>query len=125
MLTGSEHPYEAAQFALWLNTDDEALTMLNKEANLYPATKDGLKLPVLSEGVEFYGNQKIYDTFADAANQTNADFTWGPTMTQTYADVADGFGKVLGGEGTLGDALATGQTKTVAALEAAAIPVNK
>ena len=125
VLTGSEHPYEAAQFALWLNTDDEALTMLNKEANLYPATKDGLKLPVLSEGVEFYGNQKIYDTFADAANQTNADFTWGPTMTQTYADVADGFGKVLGGEGTLGDALATGQTKTVAALEAAAIPVNK
>jgi multiple sugar transport system substrate-binding protein len=39
--------------------------------------------------------------------------------------VADGFGKVLGGEGTLGDALATGQTKTIAALEAAAIPVNK
>jgi len=125
VLTGSEHPYEAAQFALWLNTDDEALTMLNKEANLYPATKDGLTLPVLSEGVEFYGNQKIYDIFADAANQTNADFTWGPTMTQTYADVADGFGEVLGGKGTLGDALATGQTKTVAALEAAAIPVNK
>jgi len=125
VLTGSEHPYEAAQFALWLNTDDEALTMLNKEANLYPATKDGLTLPVLSEGVEFYGNQKIYDIFAAAANQTNADFTWGPTMTQTYADVADGFGEVLGGKGTLGDALATGQTKTVAALEAAAIPVNK
>ena len=80
---------------------------------------------MLSEGVEFYDNQKIYDVFADAANQTNADFTWGPTMTQTYADVADGFGKVLGGSGTLGDALATGQTKTIAALEAAAIPVNK
>jgi len=125
VLTGSEHPYEAAQFALWLNTDDEALTMLNKEANLYPATKDGLSLPVLSEGVEFYADQPIYDTFADAANQTNADFTWGPTMTQTYADVADGFGEVLGGKGTLGDALATGQTKTIAALEAAAIPVNK
>ena len=125
VLKGSDHPYEAAQFALWLNTDDEALTLLNQEANLYPATKAGLSLPVLSEGVEFYDNQKIYDVFADAANQTNADFTWGPTMTQTYADVADGFGKVLGGSGTLGDALATGQTKTIAALEAAAIPVNK
>jgi len=125
VLKGSDHPYEAAKFALWLNTDPEALTALNKEANLYPATKDGLTLPVLSEGVEFYGNQKIYDIFADAANQTNADFTWGPTMTQTYADVADGFGEVLGGKGTLGDALKTGQTKTIAALEAAAIPVNK
>jgi len=125
VLKGSDHPYEAAKFALWLNTDPEALTALNKEANLYPATKDGLALPVLSEGVEFYGNQKIYDIFADAANQTNADFTWGPTMTQTYADVADGFGEVLGGKGTLGDALKTGETKTIAALEAAAIPVNK
>jgi multiple sugar transport system substrate-binding protein len=125
VLTGSDHPYEAAQFALWLNTDPEALTALNKEANLYPATKDGLSLPVLGEGVEFYADQKIYDVFADAANQTNADFTWGPTMTQTYADVADGFGEVLGGKGTLGDALKTGQTKTIAALEAAAIPVNK
>jgi len=125
VLKGSEHPYEAAQFALWLNTDPDALTALNKEANLYPATKDGLSLPVLSEGVEFYGNQTIYDVFADAANQTNADFTWGPTMTQTYADVADGFGEALGGSGTLNDALSTGQTKTIAALEAAAIPVNK
>ena len=125
VLKGSKHPYEAAQFALWLNTDPEALTALNTEANLYPATKDGLTLPVLADGVEFYGDQKIYDVFAEAANETNPDFTWGPTMTQTYSDVADGFGQVLGGTGTLSEALATGQTKTIAALEAAAIPVNK
>jgi multiple sugar transport system substrate-binding protein len=125
VLKGSKHPYEAAQFALWLNTSDEALTALNKEANLYPATKAGLKLPVLSEGVDFYGGQKIYDTFATAANETNSDFVWGPTMTQTYGDVADGFGEVLGGKGTLGDALKTGQQKTIDALDAAAIPVNK
>ena len=124
VLKGSEHPYEAAQFALWLNTDPEALTALNTEANLYPATKDGLTLPVLAEGVEFYDDQAIYDIFAEAANQTNPDFTWGPTMTQTYSDVADGFGQVLGGTGTLTEALTTGQTKTVAALEAAAIPVK-
>ncbi|SMG07939.1 ABC transporter substrate-binding protein [Agreia pratensis] len=125
VLKGSKHPYEAAQFALWLNTSDEALTALNKEANLYPATKAGLKLPVLSEGVDFYGGQKIYDTFATAATETNSDFVWGPTMTQTYGDVADGFGEVLGGTGTLTDALKTGQKKTIDALDAAAIPVNK
>ncbi|HEV7951439.1 MAG TPA: extracellular solute-binding protein, partial [Glaciihabitans sp.] len=115
VLQGSEHPYEAAQFALWLNTDDEALTALNQEANLYPATKDGLTLPVLADGVEFYGDQPIYDVFAEAANQTNADFTWGPTMTQTYADVADGFGEVLGGSGTLTEALENGQASTIEA----------
>jgi len=125
VLKGSDHPYEAAQFALWLNTDPEALTALNQGANLYPATKEGLKLPVLAEGVEFYGDQAIYDVFAEAAAQTNPDFVWGPTMTQTYADVADGFGGVLGGSGTLAEALKTGQSKTIQALEAAAIPVKK
>ena len=122
---GTDHLYEAAKFALWLNTSDEALTALNASANIYPATKAGLELPALQEGVEFYGGQPIYDVFAEAANEVSPDFPWGPTMTQTYADVADGFGKVLGGSGTLGDALATGQTKTIAALEAAAIPVKK
>jgi len=125
VLKGSKHPYEAAQFALWLNTNPDALTALNTEANLYPATKEGLSLPVLANGVEFYGDQKIYDIFAEAAAQTNPDFVWGPTMTQTYADVADGFGGVLGGTGTLGEALATGQDKTIAALKAAAIPVKE
>ncbi len=123
VLKGSKHPYEAAQFALWLNTSDEALTALNKEANLYPATKAGLSLPVLADGVPFYGDQKIYDVFAKASSQVNPDFTWGPTMTQTYADVADGFGQVLGGTGTLSDALKTGQDKTIAALKAQSIPV--
>ena len=123
VLKGSDHPYEASQFALWLNTSDEALTALNQEANLYPATKAGLDLPVLADGVEFYGDQPIYDVFAAASGEVNPDFVWGPTMTQTYADVADGFGKVLGGSGTLGEALQSGQEKTIAALEAQSIPV--
>ncbi|MFB2580272.1 ABC transporter substrate-binding protein [Herbiconiux sp. P15] len=123
VLKGSDHPYEAAQFALWLNTSDEALTMLNQEANLYPATVEGLDLPVLSEGVAFYGDQPIYDVFADASTEVDANFTWGPTMTQTYADIADGFGRALGGSGTLSEALQSGQEKTISALEAQSIPV--
>ena len=46
---GSEHVYEASKFALWLNTSDEALTMLNQAANLYPATKAGADLPALKD----------------------------------------------------------------------------
>ena len=108
---GTEHLYEAAKFALWLNTSDEALTPLNETAAIYPATKAGLELPALAEGVEFYGGQKIYDVFAEAAGQVNPDFTWGPTMTQTYADVSDGFKAAVSGSGTLADALAAGQAE--------------
>lgn len=125
VLKGSEHLYEATKFALWLNTSDEALTALAEAANLYPATTEGLALPVFSEGVEFYGGQKIYDVFADAATQVSPDFAWGPTMTQTYADVSDGFKAAVSGSGTLLDAIEKGQTATVDALKAASIPVTE
>jgi multiple sugar transport system substrate-binding protein len=122
---GSEHPYEAAQFALWLNTSEESLTMLNKVANLYPAAKEGLNLPVLKEGVPFYGNQPIYDVFAEASAQVSPDFVWGPTMTQTYNDVSDGFKAAVTGKGTLIEALEKGQKSTISAMEAQSIPVSK
>ncbi|WP_423923821.1 ABC transporter substrate-binding protein [Frigoribacterium sp. 2-23] len=120
---GSKHPAEAAKFLTWLNTDKTALADLNKEANLYPASTTGADLPALTEGVEFYGNQAIYKEFATAA-QNIKPFTWGPTMTQTYSDVSDGFGSATTGSGTLASALADGQTKTIAALKAQSIPVK-
>ena len=125
VFTGSKHPYEASKFALWLNTSDEALTMLNKSANIYPATKDGLNLPVLKEGVDFYGGQPIYDVFAEASSEVSEDFAWGPTMTQTYNDVSDGFKAAVSGDGTLLDALTKGQSATIDALKAQSIPVKE
>lgn len=123
VLKGSKHPYEAAQFALWLNTDPEALQLANELGGLYPASKDGATLPVFTAEQEFYGGQKIYEVFAEASAQVIPNFVWGPTMTQTYTDVSDAFGTVLGGTGTLADALATGTEKTIAALKAQSIPV--
>lgn len=120
---GSEHVYEAAKFALWLNTSEEALTALNETANIYPATTAGLSLPSLQEGVEFYGGQPIYDVFAEAAAQVSPDFVWGPTMTQTYADVSDGFQRAVTGQSTLLDALTSAQASTIATLQAQSIPV--
>jgi len=125
VFTGSKHPYEAAKFALWLNSSSESLTMLNESANLYPAATSGLDLPVLKEGVEFYGNQPIYDVFATASGQVSSDFVWGPTMTQTYNDVSDGFKAAVSGKGTLAEALATGQAATIDALKAQSIPVKE
>ncbi|GAA2722498.1 ABC transporter substrate-binding protein [Cellulomonas aerilata] len=122
---GTEHPYEAAKFALWLNTSEEALTALIEAANLYPATTDGAQLPALAEGVEFYGGQPIYDVFAEASEQVSPDFVWGPTMTQVYNDVSDGFSQAITGGGTLTEALESAEGTTVSALEAQAIPVAK
>lgn len=119
----SKHPAEAAKFAVWLNTSSQALNALIKAANLYPASTPGDKLPALSQGVAFYGNQPIYEVFSKAGTEISP-FTWGPTMTQTYSDVSDGFASALSGSGTLLQALQVGQTKTIAALQAQGIPVK-
>lgn len=120
---GGKHPAEASKFLLWLNTSDEALNALIAGANLYPASTAGTQLPALTGPVAFYGNQTIYKDFS-AAGEVVSPFTWGPTMTQTYNDVADGFGAAISGTGTLQDALTAGQTKTIAALKAQSIPVK-
>ena len=122
---GSKHPYEAAQFALWLNTSEEALTLLNEKAQLYPATKAGASLPALKKGVAFYGDQPIYDVFAEASGQVTPDFTWGPTMTATYANASDGFKAAVSGKGTLNDALTAAQASTIQTLKSQAIPVKE
>jgi len=122
---GAKHPYEAAKFALWLNTSDEALNLLNEKANLYPATTAGASLPALAKGVPFYGDQKIYEVFASASAQVAPDFTWGPTMTATYANASDGFKAAVSGNSTLLDALTAAQASTIQTLKSQAIPVKQ
>ncbi len=120
---GSKHPAEAAKFALWLNTNTESLTALNKEGGLYPATTAGQELPALQEPSAFYGGEKIFDVFKQASTEVDPNFTWGPVMNETYNALTDGFGAALNGQGTLADALAAAQTKTIDAMKAQAIPV--
>ncbi|MET8112741.1 ABC transporter substrate-binding protein [Streptomyces prasinus] len=125
VLGKSEHPYEAAQFALWLNTDPKALEILNREGGLYPAATEGLELEALQQPVEFYDGQKIFDVFADSSKNVTTDWIFGPTMTDTYRFLGDGISGALGGEGTLGDALTQADAKTVESLEKQSLEVAK
>lgn len=124
VFAGSKHPAEAAAFALWLNTDARALGLMNELGGIYPAANAGLQLSALSEGVPFYGGQKIFDVFKTAASQVDTGFVWGPTMTDTYRFLADGIAKALTDGGTLTQALTDTQTKTVESLKTQGISVT-
>ena len=123
VLSSSEHPAEAAQFALWLNTDPEALALANELGGLFPAANSGADVPTLQEGVEFYDGQTIFDVFREASEQVDTDFTWGPTMIDTYTAMSDGFTEALNGQGTLSDALGAAQSASVESLEAQGVTV--
>lgn len=124
VLGGTEHPAEAAEFALWLNTDPGALAVLNREGGLYPAAKAGLGLPALRQPVGFYGGQKIFDVFARASEHVDTDFTWGPTMTDTYRHLSDGTARVIGHRGTLTDVLKQTDAQSAASLRKQALDVS-
>ncbi|MHA3838050.1 ABC transporter substrate-binding protein [Terrabacter sp. AAH1] len=123
VLSSSKHPAEAAKFALWLNSDPEALALANEKGGLYPANKAGLELPALTKGVDFYGGQKVFDVFKEASGNVDTNFTWGPIMTDTNRFLSDGFTKALNGQGTLGQTLDSAQTQTVSALKSQGINV--
>ena len=125
VLSTSAHPYEAAKFAMWLNTDPQSLAILNDLGGLYPASKKGLDLPALQQGVPFYSGEKVFDVFKTASGEVNTDFTWGPVMTDTYRFMQDGFSKALNGEGTLSGALDAADTSTVSSLKNQSISVSQ
>ncbi|KPC84722.1 MULTISPECIES: ABC transporter substrate-binding protein [Streptomyces] len=124
VLKGSKHPAEAAKFALWLNTDAKALGILNKEGGLYPAAKAGLELPALKQPVDFYGKQPVFDVFAEASANVDTDFTWGPTMTDTYRFLSDGTAKATGGGSTLGDVLKDTDSQSAESLRKQSLDVT-
>ncbi len=121
---GSEHPYEAAEFASWAFSNLDALALNNKNGGQYPATTEGQEdLPALTEGLPYYGDQKVWEVFSQAAAGVDPNFQWGPTMTDTYAALADGIGKAVNGDGTLNDALTSAQDKTVETMKSQSLTV--
>ncbi|WP_410626709.1 ABC transporter substrate-binding protein [Amycolatopsis sp. cmx-8-4] len=124
VLAGSKHPAEAAQFALWLNTDPKALAILQTEGGIYPATTGAQATAHASPAnTTFFGGQDVDAVFREAGKGVSQDFTWGPSMEQTYAHVRDGFGAALAGNGTLTKALTDAGAATVTDLKRQSIPV--
>ncbi|MCM2416811.1 extracellular solute-binding protein [Streptomyces sp. RKAG293] len=125
VLKGCKSPEAAWTFAHWLSTDRTAYGSLVEKASLYPAAKSLADLPQLTAGDPYFGGQKIFDVFAAAGPKVNPDWTWGPVMTKTAADLDDGLGKAWAGHGTIADALHTAQDKTVAELKTQGLSVSQ
>jgi len=123
VLKGCENPEAAWDFAHFMSTDPETFGALVETAGLYPAAIELLDLPVLSEGDDYFGGQKIYEVFADSSAQVAQGWVWGPTMPETVGYLDDALSKAWAGDGTIADALVSTQQKTVAGLEAQGLSV--
>ena len=125
VLNTTDHPCEAAQFALWMGTNVEAMKILNKAIGIYPTTESLLSDPIFSEPQPYFGDQPIFEVFK-TATEGLANFRWGPSMTDTYKAVTDAFVPALaaGGDG-LADSLNVAQESIVTAMQRQGFEVSQ
>jgi multiple sugar transport system substrate-binding protein len=123
-LKGDKDLYEAVEFNLWLETNPQALALENSLGGLYPASTAGQSMPQLSQGVAYYGGQKIFDVFKQAASQINTSWTWGPTQDAADTSLQNALIAAVNGSGTLSGALTQAQTATINTMQSQAIPVE-
>jgi multiple sugar transport system substrate-binding protein len=122
--TTSKHPYEAAQFAMWAFGDPAALALNNQNGGQFPAHDGQTSLPALAQPYAYFGGQVIWKDFATANDQVDPSFTWGPTMTDTFDTMSNGFGQVVNGQGDVLGVLRTAQQKSIDTMKAQAIQVG-
>ena len=120
----TKHAKEAAQFALWLNTNQNSVEAMVKSAQLYPALASELTSTSVNAPVPFYGNQVVNQVFQQVSPTVDVSFQWGPTMDQVFTDMGDDFSTVVSGTGTLSGALTTLQNQTVTNMKNQGISVN-
>ncbi|MEV8426230.1 ABC transporter substrate-binding protein [Streptomyces niveus] len=114
VLKGCPNAEEAAEFATWMSTDPKSLANLITVTGIYPAATSGRDLPEANKPVPYFGGQKIYDVFNDAAARTDPRWKWGPVMTQAGATFQDAFGKAVTDGSSFSGTLGRIQDKVVA-----------
>ena len=120
-----EAPAEAAEFARWLNTDQEAVAALIEDLDVYPASTDGQAAPALDDPPAFMPDDA--DFFARAAEiaQTARGFTWGPNVNVAYQSYKDAVRpRRSRATSPFTDALQAMQDTTVADMEKAGFTVS-
>ena len=117
LFKNSQHPKEATEFAMWLNSNQKSLDEMIKGASIYPAYEPSLDSPLLNGPQPYYGNEVIGKVFRDSSSHVDVNFQWGPTINQVYTDLGDNFANAINGKGTLNDALTAVQQSTVSFMQ--------
>ncbi|MDN4481067.1 ABC transporter substrate-binding protein [Demequina muriae] len=128
VLKGSENPEEAAEFALWLNSDPESVSILTSVGAGWPAIADTSQIESLQEDPEvfdFYGGQDIWDVFAESDANVDTSWTWPPLSSTLFSSLTDNVKAAVDAGEPIADAYAQTETDMVDALEQRGISVNE
>jgi multiple sugar transport system substrate-binding protein len=109
--TQSKHPQQAAEFAMWLNSNPQAVRMLAAPPLfLFPSLKSALGTASFHNSApSFYGGQHVNALFSQIAQTVPAGFEWSPFQAYVYSQYTSTIGKAMTGKGSWVGALAAAQ----------------
>ncbi len=114
VLATTENPIAAAEFAKWINHDEESTMMFAQEQFLFPAALSVLENPEYTdEEVEFFGGQQVNKIFAEISDTVNPEFQWLPFMEFAYSSYNETVGTALEKKGDAVGALDDWQQQLV------------
>lgn len=120
----SAHPEASLAFLTYLLTDSKSVDQVVITEKILPAPTASQTSDALLAPAPYYAGQVINEVFLAALPTVGADFMWGPGMQQFYTDLQDETGAALSSGGTVNDALAGAQKKTVAFMEQQGLSVS-
>lgn len=127
VLKGSENPEAAAEFALWLNSDPDSVSILTSIGAGWPAIADTSEIASLQDDPEvfsFYGGQDIWDVFAESDAAVDTSWKWPPLSSTLFASLTDNVKAAVDAGTPLVDAYRQTQEDMVAALTERGINVQ-
>ena len=122
--TQSQHPKEAAEFAIWLNDNPQSATMLANEQFLFPVTRAVLNDPSFNKPLPFYGGQRVNGIFADASSHVDVSFQWSPFQDYVYTQLGNDLSNAVNGKTSFTDAMNTLQSTLVSYAKAQGFTVK-
>jgi len=128
VLKGSEHPAEAAEFALWLNSNLDSVSLLTENGAGWPAIADVDSIPSIQDApevFEFFGGQDIWDVFAESSDQVAQDWQWPPLVDALNASLLDEVASAIESGTPLPEAYAEVQDRMVQEMEDKGISVTE
>ena len=125
VMSGSKHPREALEFAVWMTTSQEGIdAMITNSGIGWSPARDFIGTS-REGGSEFFSGQSYNrEIFVPAAKAQNPDWSWWPITQQSFNILSDGFRRKTSGT-TLVDSVAAAEQQIMTAFKNKGLTIRK
>lgn len=125
VLAHSKHPYEALQFATWMNGTPEGINALIDNCGIgWSPLPDHIGAARMAPSAFFSGQSYNEEIFVPASTEQNPDWSWWPVTQQSLNILSDNFRKKVSGT-SLVDSVVASEAEIIAVFQNKGLSIRK